>query len=453
MKLNKSVRSSLKDSLFVPYFLLFMLYLGMHLLCTANYNDDLVFSQISVSDILGRLQWNYHNWSTRLVIEFVYYHLYHLPIAVWYVLDSAVMVLMAYSIMRLFAGTKDQRAAYISCVLVLLYPMIHMANTGWISTSANYTWPMALGLYGMTYLRRVYDGTRIRWWQYLLYIPAFIYAGNAEQTVCLLLVFYILTAAYLTVSKKRFRFSYILHLAILIFMFIFKVTGPSNEIVNRTISGSYYPDYYNLNTLVHISEAFIATMSHFIRYANLVFLLLLGLLTVQVWIRHKEKMYRAIPAVPFLSCLGIALFSSASSSQLYGFTLFEDGFITIDNFSNPAEYVPLAFYILTVCFILISIYLIWGATMKTVLGELIFLGGIATRMIMSFSPSLYASSTRTFCAMYFCLIALVFLLIQDLNQMETAAPEQASLKKLNSGIRCVIFAGAVWSFFSTLITL
>ena len=206
MKLNKSVRSSLKDSLFVPYFLLFMLYLGMHLLCTANYNDDLVFSQISVSDILGRLQWNYHNWSTRLVIEFVYYHLYHLPIAVWYVLDSAVMVLMAYSIMRLFAGTKDQRAAYISCVLVLLYPMIHMANTGWISTSANYTWPMALGLYGMTYLRRVYDGTRIRWWQYLLYIPAFIYAGNAEQTVCLLLVFYILTAAYLTVSKNGFDF-------------------------------------------------------------------------------------------------------------------------------------------------------------------------------------------------------------------------------------------------------
>ena len=62
-------------------------------------------------------------------------------------------------------------------------------------------------------------------------------------------------------------------------MFIFKVTGPSNEIVNRTISGSYYPDYYNLNTLAHISEAFIATMSHFIRYANLVFLLLLGLLT------------------------------------------------------------------------------------------------------------------------------------------------------------------------------
>ena len=139
------------NSIYFPFFILFLIYFGIRLLCTVNFNDDLVFSQIPANGILDKLKWNYSNWSTRLVIEFVYYNLYHMPILVWRIIDSFLMTLIAYSLMRLLVARPDRRMVCISCALVMLYPLLQVSNAGWISTTANYTWPIALGLYAMTY--------------------------------------------------------------------------------------------------------------------------------------------------------------------------------------------------------------------------------------------------------------------------------------------------------------
>ena len=90
------------------------------------------------------------------------------------ILDSLIMVLIAYSIMKLFSTTISKKTSYLICALVLLYPFIQMSSAGWISTTANYTWPLALGLYGMTYLRHIYDKTRVYWWQHILFCLSFI---------------------------------------------------------------------------------------------------------------------------------------------------------------------------------------------------------------------------------------------------------------------------------------
>ena len=56
----------------------------------------------------------------------------------------------------------------------------------------------------------------------------------------------------------------------------------------------------------------------------------------------------------------------------------------------------------------------------SLLVNIIFLAGFASRMIMAFSPTLYASSTRTFIFMYFSIIICgTFIFKEILNNMET----------------------------------
>jgi hypothetical protein len=55
----------------------------------------------------------------------------------------------------------------------------------------------------------------------------------------------------------------------------------------------------------------------------------------------------------------------------------------------------------------------------SLLVNIIFLAGFASRMIMIFAPTLYASSTRTFIFMYFSIIVCgIFVFKEILNKME-----------------------------------
>lgn len=447
----------IKSSSYFPFLLLFCIYMVIHLLCTINFGDDPIFSQIPQSEILSRLRWNYYNWSTRLIIEFVYYNLYHFPLIIWRILDSLIMVLIAYSIMKLFSTTISKKTSYLICALVLLYPFIQMSSAGWISTTANYTWPLALGLYGMTYLRHIYDKTRVYWWQHILFCLSFIYAGNSEQIVCLLLVFYAIFIIYF-LKKRSFHFPMLLHFSILVFLFIFKVTGPSNSLVNLTIAKAYYPNYYSQSLVSRITDTFISTCGHFIKYANPILLLLLFILCFLVYTKHKNWHYRMISTLPLILCLGIAIFSNARFSQFYAFSTFDNGFISVYNFNHFAEYVPLITYLFILFSIMLSIYLIWGTSAKTLVAELIFVGGFATRMILTFSASVYASGLRTFNALYFCLITLLFLLIQESEaSLVTSSSSRTALNISHKTIYRVLYASvfilALFSCYNTLLAL
>ena len=435
-------------SIYFPFIIFFGVYLGIHCFCTVNFNDDLMFSKIPQNEIIDRLKWNYNNWSTRLIIEYIYYNIYHFPLIIWKVLDSFMMTLIAYSLMRLLAIQPTREMAELSCILVLFYPFLQMASAGWISTTANYTWPIAVGLYALTYLRNISDGKKSKAWQHALYMLALLYGGNAEQIVCLLLGFYFIFICYF-IYVKKFEKTLVMHIFFLMGLFGFKITGPGNNIVVTAVANTWYHEYFSLNKFKCIVNTFVATMSYFIKYFNPTFLILIALLALLVWKRHNDYLYRGIAGINLLICYGIALFSSTSNSFFYGFSLFENGDITADNFNHLAEYIPIATYVFIIGSIAISFYLIWGFTEKMILAQLIFGGGLATRMILSFSSSIYASGMRTYAAMYFCLIACVYMLVQEYIYGENLKGINMNQKKL----KFVLFAVAILSVYSTLIAL
>ena len=66
--------------------------------------------------------------------------------------------------------------------------------------------------------------------------------------------------------------------------------------------------------------------------------------------------------------------------------------------------------------IITSIYLIFENTLKMIIVEIIFLAGFFSRMIMSFSPTIYASGTRTFIYFYFAMIVCGALIYNNISE-------------------------------------
>ena len=78
-------------------------------------------------------------------------------------------------------------------------------------------------------------------------------------------------------------------------------------------------------------------------------------------------------------------------------------------------YLVILFLLIVVVCILFSIYIIFGFSWMTLLSYIILGAGFVARVIMGFSPTLYASSTRTYIFFYFSLIITSLLLIENLS--------------------------------------
>lgn len=452
-KKGDGILQKIKKSDIFPFVCLFFLFLAVHLLMTTNFHDDAKFSLIPQNEIINKLKWNYHNWSTRLIIEFVYYNLYHFPIIIWKVLDSFIMTLIGYSISELLITQNKRENNYIISLLMLMYPLMHMMTAGWISTSANYTWAAALGLYALIPLRLYYDNKKIKWWQYITFTMAALYAGNAEQMVCVMIGASAVMLVYFIMMKKV-RVYHIIQLVLLLGLFTFKITGPSNQNVNLSISKEYFRDWpaYNLIDKIYLG---INTISdHFIMNANVVFFVFTGVLAAAVIYKYQDKLYRALALFPFLATCFLGMFKENLTDIFPGISDAGKLQINLANFNRAAAYIPLLIHLLVWSCIFVSIYIFFGNQLKTVVVMMIFVLGVGARMIMSISPSIYASGTRTFAVTYFLFIAAAAVMIDEFRR-----EADHNRDKVVSGIRIyqagkvVLFVLAVMSYLNLLLSL
>ena len=121
--------------------------------------------------------------------------------------------------------------------LLLIYPLAELGGAGWIATTTNYIWPLALGVFVLTGTARVLRGERVAWWMHILYLPAMIYAANAEQMCAVLLGIEGLCFLWILFVKKQGKQVLVLAPYLLIglaeFLFILKCPGTRRERMRR----------------------------------------------------------------------------------------------------------------------------------------------------------------------------------------------------------------------------
>ena len=82
-----------------------------------------------------------------------------------------------------------------------------MAWLGWYATTLNYVWPLALGLYGLSYIIQIISNEKISIAQQISYVVASLYAINQEQMCALFVGFYALFMIYSLVNIKGTYFN------------------------------------------------------------------------------------------------------------------------------------------------------------------------------------------------------------------------------------------------------
>jgi len=406
----------LYDGKYFPFVILAIGMMIFHFAVPLGTYDDVWFGEVlQRTDILSFLISRYNEWSSRVLIEAALVIMVHYE-TVWRICNLILVVLTAIVISKIFVKTNIRSTNWILTALMFLYPISQMGSTGWIATTLNYFWPLAFGLIAIIPIKKILNKEKIAWFEYVVYTISMVYSINQEQMCLVLLAVYGVFLIYQIINRKVCGFA-IFSLALCISSLIFILTCPGNLARKIAETGKWFPEFENLNLIRKIEMGFSSSLYEFVMKPNFVFIVFCGLLFISVVLKNQKKSYRAIAAIPFVSSIVFGLFGSAVGAMFPGILKIINSMTKIGtsiNFLSVSSWMP-DLILLIVCFsVIISLFLTFEKKVDSLLVIFILLLGFGTRMVMSFSPTIWASGTRTFIFMYFSLIIISVILYNNI---------------------------------------
>ena len=433
---------------------LFILELVLMFFITPNKYDDKVF----LESVTGTSVWSYvgpryYTWSSRLIIEFILCSVLKISKYLWILIEALMVTLAGYSISKLFVKNNESKKenTIMLTSMILIYPIVLMNGAGWAATTINYMWPLAIGLFALIPIRKIWDEEKIKFWQYPLYILAMIFATNQEQVCAILLGTYLLFTVFLIMKNKKIHPFMIVQTLIVIASLIFILTCPGNAARTETEIQNQFKDFEMLTILDKIGLGLTSTMGLIIKNGNIVFALMSMLIAVNIFLNYKEKLYRVVALVPVFSVLTLSYFILNINevfpyfATLRGILVKEDIILTAGNCNNLFNVIPVMFACINFICIIMSLLLMFK-NLKNNMALLVFLIGFASRLIMGFSPTVFLSGERTMIFFEFAMIIVSILIWQEIIK-KTDKNE----KKIVKRTEFIIKATAVMQYVNCLI--
>lgn len=399
---------------------LFILELILTMFITPNkYDDETFLESVTGTTIFSYVGPRYFNWTSRFIIEYTLCAVLKVSKYLWILLEALMVTLIGYSISKLFVKGNKTENNIMLLFMILIYPLNVMNSAGWAATTVNYMWPLATCLYALIPIRKIWDGEKIRWFEYPLFMLSLIYAGNQEQTCCILVGCYLLFAIFMIIKNKKIHPFMVIQTILAIASIVFILTCPGNYIRNSIEINESFKDFGMLTVMDKICLGFTSTMGIIIEKGDLVFSVLSLIIVFYIFSYYKNKLYRIIAIIPLASMILLCYAKSITNNMFPFFGAFrtliieERVVLTAANSNNLINIIPIVFsYVNIVCLIL-SILLIFK-NLKDNLALLVFLIGFASRLIMGFSPTIFASGQRTMIFFEFSMIIVSLLIWQEL---------------------------------------
>lgn len=401
---------------YFPFIPLFLLYLVFYLFCTSLTSDDLYFSEVLKNDSLFHwLSVRYQSWSSRLIIETLLTVLFTLPLWIFRLLNVFFIAAVGICLSRIFNPSKAQWLNWFIVILIFLYPMRHLHSAGWFTTSINYIWPLSCLLISLLPAQKLLYGKPVGWLEYGISIPALLLAANQEQFAAAAVALFGGFFIYLLIIKKKMYPMLLVQSLLSFVLLLFILTAPGNSFRYASEISTWFPDYDSLSLFDKAQLGISATLQHFVDPQNYSFMFFSLILAACVFQKHKFWFYRLIGMVPLLFTLffPILLDNWLPDLKVRIPQMSKYGIINIDNFQSLKCYA----YLCLLCGIffaaLVSLYLIFGNHVKSLFSIYILLIGLATRVIMGFTPTHWASADRTYILLYFAIISCCIMLLKE----------------------------------------
>lgn len=408
-------------------FLIFLIYaIVIHCTMQLGTDDDVLFAKALQEEgpLLHYYTTRYATWTSRLLLETVLIYVIQIPL-LWKILDIAIFASIPALLSLLFDKGNNWGIRWLFVFLMFLYPFHDMATAGWITTTVNYLWPLAAGIAAFLPIKKLLQNEPLRWYHYVINIPLVLFASNQEQCCVIIAALFFFFLIKQIICRKSWHYpAMMLFLCALMLLFI--MTCPGNKV--RLVSNTEYwlPEFANLHLGGKIELGFSSTLYAFLfmmgpcgaNYIILTFTFLLFLAALKSKISIFKKI---ICFLPFGICLLFSLQPVLSSVPILNrfFNRINTAMTLTGTrpFSHlPETILPDAILSLICLLIIFSMLFIFQNKKRFLLALYIMAAGFITRLAMGFSPTVWASSTRTYLFFYIVVIidaALVLIEIQE----------------------------------------
>lgn len=394
--------------------LVFILMIYKHCTVQLGVADDVWFLNIAENrDLIGYLFERYYSWTSRLIIETILLFLLRLPSVIWIVLDSLMFVLSYYSMIKILNGKKSLRINLVLFILFITFPFSFFGSAGWYATTVNYVWPLGFGLYSLSYIQPLFNGEKMNNLTKILLSLSLVISTNQEQMCALVFGFYFVSGCYCFYKYKKVNVSLISILFFSALVLLFHATCPGNASRSIQEIATFYPSYNNFSIIDKLTLGVLSTFSYILIYKEIIVLAFLIILLFKSF-KSKKIHVVLISLIPFLS-------------YVYGYYCVQwnqDGFVNgvVSRFANSPEFVPydlftliyiliILFEIACICFVMYNVL-----EFKTFIYIIIvLLAALASRVILGFSATIFASLSRTFINMFMLFILADVILLFDVK--------------------------------------
>jgi hypothetical protein len=414
----------------VPFIILFLVMLCVNIFKSTVTNDDVWFASItkgtinpSITSMTEYMKWRYNTWSSRLLIEFFLIEFSMNFAILWKVFDAASFAVLAYGIYRVFVSKTAKQNSVIKWLIVffvIFIPQELLSSAGWIATSLNYTWVVALGMISLIPIRKVLDEENFKWFEIIIYILSIIYATNSEQMCLVLFTVYLIFTIYFIVKKKINPIVVVLFL-ITICSLIYILTCPGNSARTDVEIEVYFKDFANLTFIQKLEISATSTMQYYIYNFNMIYVIFTLILMITIYQKYKNNLlFKAIAVVPFLFGISFNVASNITQSLfpntynlIANLDFNSSYYITSENANILKSYLPLLISCANLVLLFVTVCLAFGKSKKTIIAVLCIGAGMCTRILMGFMPSVFVSGNRTQLIFLISMIIISVLLLED----------------------------------------
>lgn len=436
-KKEKKIKDNFCKFVFATFFVLILAYLFSTFQLIG---DDIAFNKVLDNNSLFEyLKGNYLSWSSRVITDAMLAILTRLPFFIWQILHSIIMLFTALSIYEIAIPKDKKEFSFIIPFLFGFIPIPFFWDCGWMATTLNYTWPLAACMPFFVILKKTLSGEKISKVYIIFSYFSLFFACNTEQCCALIFSFSLLMICYNILKNRKHSFSFscinkyfIFSLLISIFWLLITAFCPGTDIRFASEVKTWYPEFANLTLFEKIIEGFLITMTHFFTLSNPfepgpdVNCIIFPLLIIMALNFLFKKKYILLTCIVLIACFSMFF-------GVQNFNLFKNNTIgTLSIFSNSEILIETFVFVIILTLIFVAIFASFDDKKKSFIALIIMFAGFCTRMIMSFSPTMHASSIRPSYAM-----AIAIIIITALVFIEFISTSKVSFRKTLLG-SCIV---------------
>ena len=387
------------------------IFMGMMMLFIKTGADDInAYQEGTIRDCWNRVTAEYYTWTSRQVVNCIALAILQKGKKAFAIYMSTCIYVFAKALLLLCSYGKNNNAMLYVIAMIPMFPWNYLVSAGWIITSATYFGPQAFALMSLVPIKKVLNNEKIKWWETILYVVCLIYGTNVEQMCVVVLILYVIATIYFIIVKKsdwRIWLQLLLSLVSLCYI----ITCPGNR--NRDISEemSWFPTYGMMGTIDKADIGLSTTLRWLFVDSNLFIILLCIFMTIFVWKKYNDTLYRIISCIPSTMVLLLGPLKNVLST-IFPYAMFAThdidyyGAFNVNAQGRGSGVLQFGLFLAIAFCIIVNIILLNESVEGFIADISLILMGVASRCMMGFSPTVYASDMRTYTTLIMCLMVV-----------------------------------------------